>query len=750
MSFHFRMSPYLPKYARALTVSVSMFLTGLLPTFAWAHPCKRISIGDSFLNKNTSARLGPRRLTFASLQGTLIGITHRRWNTYIPYDLDQAQLILQKRGGKGKVEVTVCKHRQESDPGTPILRFTIPSSQKKDRTTHIKSLRGVKHAFISVYLQGKSPLRKLAYRIRLKRPNQGKIHPPQRNKLGPVKGFADLHNHQVADLAHGGGYIFGHHARPLKACDGKSHGTLLWTDAGGMFRGKHPKQTQPYVWWPHYADGSHQQVGIKELKQAWRAGLRLLVATAVNNQALCTLTLIHKKKHLRCDDMDSARLQIQAIHEFARKNPWYRIARDPWEARKIIHQGHLAVIIAVEISNLFPRSHGDWREQLDELYDMGVRSFELAHETDSRFAGSAQQHGSFFTILNALKRFDNLRSIRDFFGLSQKLRKPEYCEKKGANYACNKLGLRQEQGVAIGAQLLLEAAKRKMLIPLDHISRRARKQVFEIIRSKLAYYPLFASHSRFDAIMHPQERKHGGTEEYMLSDKEVKMIQQTGGVFGLRTGINVMREIPGCLKKKLTCWGSSESLAQNVCWAARTGLAISLGTDLNTGPVQMTAPRFASNATETHRHDGLPTACPQNVTLGIVGPKGYDAAHKLYTPVSKGKKPWGFDVRGLAHIGYAGDLIQDMQKLGAPVRETAMDRSAETFLRMWERAYLPRSASPLSAQQYQRYMGTQSRHYPNPLPPVRYNKTYRKALKKALAQPQKAQQVWEKQRKKIQ
>ncbi len=716
---------------------VMLLLCCICPTILSAHPCKKIILGDSFLNKNKPTRLGPRRLTFATLQGNLIGLTQRRWNTYIPYDLHIASLILQKHGGMGEINVTICKHRNQDDPGQPIQSFTIQPTPKHDRTTHIRHLTNLRGAFISVLLQGKSPLRSFAYNIRLKRPQQGSLHTPQRNNLGSVQGFADLHNHHVADLAHGGGYIFGHHAHPLRPCNGKDHGTLLWTNAGGMFRGKHPQHTQPYVWWPHYADGSHQQVGVKELKQAWRAGLRLLVATAVNNQALCTLTLLHKKKSLRCDDMDSARLQIQAIHEFARKHPWYRIARDPWEARQIIHQGHLAVIIAVEVSNLFPASHGDWREQLDELYDMGVRSFELAHETDSRFAGSAQQHGSFFAILNTLKRLDHIDSIRTFFGLGKKRRKPQYCEEKNPPYSCNSRGLRQEHGQPIGEQLLHEAAKRKMLIPLDHISRRARKQVFQIVKDKLSYYPLFASHSRFDAIMHPAERKHGGTEEYMLNDEEVRMIQQTGGVFGLRTGINVMREIPGCIHKKLTCWGSSESLAQNVCWAARTGVAVSLGTDLNTGPVQMTAPRFSSTHPGTHRHDGFPAACTQNVLLGIVGPQGYKKNHQHYTPASKGNKAWGFDVRGLAHIGYAGDLIRDMQTLGAPVQETALDRSAETFLRMWERAYNKRSKYPLSPQDYRLYMGTQTRAYPAPLQPIPYNKAHRKAFKKALARSQK-------------
>ncbi|HEY9843448.1 MAG TPA: hypothetical protein V6D23_23450, partial [Candidatus Obscuribacterales bacterium] len=46
-----------------------------------------------------------------------------------------------------------------------------------------------------------------------------------------------------------------------------------------------------------------------------------------------------------------------------------------------------------------------------------------------------------------------------------------------------------------------------------------------------------------------------------------------------------------------------------------------------------------------------------------------------------------FDVKGLAHVGLLPAVIEDMQRLGADTRN--LENSAESFLKMWERAYDP-------------------------------------------------------------
>jgi hypothetical protein len=89
------------------------------------------------------------------------------------------------------------------------------------------------------------------------------------------------------------------------------------------------------------------------------------VVSVVNNMWLAHVVEPVRKSPVPIDDMDNIKLQIKAIHAFAQKYPWYRIARDPWEARQIIQSGNLAVVISVEVSHLMPESHGNWIDQLD-------------------------------------------------------------------------------------------------------------------------------------------------------------------------------------------------------------------------------------------------------------------------------------------------------------------------------------------------------------------------------------------------
>ena len=429
-----------------------------------------------------------------------------------------------------------------------------------------------------------------------------------------------------------------------------ARGRGLFNVGNGEHR-DHPSDDakQPNRWWPHYADGSHAQTHVDQLKKAYQDGLRILLATAVSNQALCVLTSDNTTRIRQCDDMDSAKAQLKALRDFDEKHDWYQIARDPWEARKIIHAGKLAVVLGVEVSNLMPNAHGPWEEQLDELYDMGVRSIELAHEADSRFSGNAHQHGRIFKILNSVKRFSrplqlarlpmvkhavetveagNATTPEEFFEFLHKTRNPKFCAPayRDQGIDCNKVGLSFE-----GERLVKKLMEKKMLIPLDHISRKSRKQVFALAQEN-KYYPLYATHTRPDSVMHPDERRGDhGTHEYMMTDEDLTSIRRTGGLIGLRTADNAMLEIPGCINQPLTCWGSTQSLSQNLYWAAKTGMAVTLGTDFS-GPVTMTAPQYTHTSRATRRWDRLPAACPQNVHLGFVTPFGYKDKYQQYAP----------------------------------------------------------------------------------------------------------------------
>ena len=89
-----------------------------------------------------------------------------------------------------------------------------------------------------------------------------------------------------------------------------------------------------------------------------------------------------------CDEMASVYRQAAATRAFATRNSsWVGIATSPAEARALIAQGKLALVLSVEVTKLFPS--GDFIAQLDALRAQGIRSVQVAHHADNRFAGAA-------------------------------------------------------------------------------------------------------------------------------------------------------------------------------------------------------------------------------------------------------------------------------------------------------------------------------------------------------------------------
>lgn len=625
----------------------------------------------------------PRRLRFAAQRGELKSTLGRTWIAPEPYDREEVAVELVKLDGGSKASLEVCAHTADGRSRV-IWDTTIEPGEDNQGKTFRRKVGGVGGAILSVTVDAKSVARSLEYTLRLVRPDQGAIRPPRTGSTTrPVDGFADLHLHQLSYLGFAGGWVWPGVDAVMKACTGLNHGRI-WLNGkeGAPFRSKHTDRTSPDEWF-HHMDTTHPQAHMKMLEQAHRRGLNLIVLPAVSSEAAIN-TLMHpatKDPDMPHDDMDAVRLQLRTAHALAARYPWYRIARDPWEARRIIQEGGLAVVLSVEVSDVMPESQGAWRQQLEELYDLGVRTFTIAHETDSRFAGAAAHHG----LTMGLNQFFKNLPRGKLFTL------------EGGR---NRLGLTGE-----GRALVRELARRHMLIELDHISRRARRDVYDLVSARggkdgdLRYYPLFFSHSRFDELMPSKDelegwigdndlgwaeaKAHGGTGsegtgEYMASDEDALWVRATGGVFGLRTGPNAQRSYrrSGVDDR---CHTSSRSLAQIYGYGLhRFGLAMALGTDMS-GFVPQTAPRFGAEA------------CSK---LGNQRPDDPKRDKPVGTP---------FDVKGLAHVGLEPDLIRDLGNLGMDTEN--LDRSAETFLRMWERAY-DDGRGELDGEAYRQLMGT--------------------------------------------
>ncbi len=679
----------------------ALFFAGCLAAVpAFAGPCETAFTGvmknadyfDVLLNgalfQNSEATPGPRALSFAYQKGEILGGLDKVWISRLPLDLDEVKLEIWKRGGQG-LGITVCTQKDNGDP-VELRKLEIENKDAASDKPFHWTLEGVKNRRVWVHLKNKNLVEPFSYGIRLKRPNQGELRSVKSDDdLPEVRGFADLHVHQSANMAFGGGFVWGDFNGKMKDCTGENHGFAHKDDTwAGLIEklvpGTDKKQVHSHARragkdWPNAWDlADHQQVSENHLYQAWKGGLRLMISVAENHQGLClAMKVLHGDvAKLPCDDMDSVKLQLRALHDFAKEHKWYRIARDPWEARRIIADGDLAVILGVEVSNLFPKSQGDWEQQLDELYDLGARQFEIAHESDSDFAGSAQQQGGLYAALNLLKQAFKW-NWADLF---------KRTDLDGPN-AKNTVGLKDD-----GKDLVAEMMKRKMLISIDHLSRKARDQVIDLVEKKDCY-PIIATHTQFDTILDAETKGH--TQEYMLTDGTVADIIKTGGVLGLRTAGDALEQVDGCVK--LRCKGSSESVAQNVCKGAQIGVAMALGSDISGGPFEMTSPRFPSDERKTR--SGKTAHCPgggKNAWKEKDYPPGVD------TPEER-EAGTGFDVQGLSHIGFEPDLLKDLEKLGAPVDEVRLDSSAESLLRSWERAW-DSQRKCLSKAQYKEWM----------------------------------------------
>ena len=88
-------------------------------------------------------------------------------------------------------------------------------------------------------------------------------------------------------------------------------------------------------------------------------GLRVFVNLFVENRQLCEL---YPLKQNNCDEMTSVRLQnrdLEALEDYIDAQNggpgkgWFRIVKDPFEARRVINEGKLAVVPGIEVSNLF-------------------------------------------------------------------------------------------------------------------------------------------------------------------------------------------------------------------------------------------------------------------------------------------------------------------------------------------------------------------------------------------------------------
>jgi hypothetical protein len=248
-----------------------------------------------------------------------------------------------------------------------------------------------------------------------------------KDPAAPIVGYADVHAHYGFPRAIGGMSMSGDIVHPygiehaLGDCDGV-HGAgggddLLGSQTGG---GSHNTTGYPaFTDWPTRSSITHVQAYYRWIERAYLSGLRLSVTLATGNPSFCQILELMgvAPKRASCSGLSAVNAQSNYIYEIqdyvdaqagGPGEGWFRIVTSPAEARQVISENKLAVVLGSEHSELFGcRERGRFQNgeikpcsdayidaRLQEDYDLGLRFFFPVHRFDNGFAGTMPGPGT--------------------------------------------------------------------------------------------------------------------------------------------------------------------------------------------------------------------------------------------------------------------------------------------------------------------------------------------------------------------
>ncbi|MEU3948773.1 discoidin domain-containing protein [Streptomyces sp. NPDC029526] len=484
------------------------------------------------------------------------------------------------------------------------------------------------------------------------------------NSAGEVRGFVDAHNHVMSNEAFGGRLICGKPfsdrgiADALKDCpehypDGSLAVFDFITNGGD---GRH----DPHGWptfkdWPAHDSLTHQQNYYAWIERAWRGGQRVMVNDLVTNGVICSVYFF---KDRSCDEMTSIRLQAKLTYDMqdyvdrmygGPGKGWFRVVTDSAQARRVVEQGKLAVVLGVETSEPFgckqvldiaQCDRADIDAGLDELYDLGVRSMFLCHKFDNALCGVRFDSGALGTAINVGQflstgtfwrtekctgpQHDNPIGLTAAPGAEQKLPDGVELPRYEQDAQCNVRGLTD-----LGEYAVRGMMKRNMMLEIDHMSVKATGRVLDILEAE-SYPGVLSSHSWMD-------------------------LDWTDRVYGLGGFIaQYMHGSEGFVAEA----GRTEALRDE------HGVGYGYGTDMN-GVGGWPAPRGAD--------------APDPVTYPFRSVDGGSVLERQTT----GERTWDLNTDGAAHYGLVPDWIEDIRRVGGQDVVDDLFRGAESYLTTW-------------------------------------------------------------------
>ncbi|HEX6152759.1 MAG TPA: hypothetical protein VFZ19_04470, partial [Solirubrobacterales bacterium] len=489
-----------------------------------------------------------------------------------------------------------------------------------------------------------------------------------------VEGTVDAHNHVTAYEFLGGDAHCGEPWNPggpasalIDCPDHHPDGSAAVLENalfGDPLRKHDPVGWPTFKDWPAPSSQTHEQTYYRWIERAYLGGVRIMVNDLVENVALCQ---VYPIKHNSCDDMDSVRLQYRRIHELqdfvdaksgGPGKGWFRIVRDPFEARRVINEGKMAVVLGIETSEIFGCGGSEQlprctREQivagLDEIERMGVASFFPIHKFDNALGGVRFDSGAFGAAINAanFKQTGHFWQVETCKGEAednpQDTAVPDGDVIDAGLLAfipkgvlpiypppphCNALGL-----TPLGEFTVQQMIDRGLMIEIDHMSLKTATRTLELAEAR-DFSGVLSSHSWMSPQLRSRVYSLGGFIEPITTSPET-FIEE---------------------------WRQLRAVAD-----PRFRFGIGFGADANGFHSQPPA-----------RGAGQPNAVSYPF-------KSLDGRVTFDRQVS-GQRVYDVNVDGVAHYGLYPDWMEQLRLLaGEPIAKDLMS-GAEAYLQTWERA----------------------------------------------------------------
>lgn len=544
----------------------------------------------------------------------------------------------------------------------------------------------------------------------------------------PVVGYADLHAHLGFPKAMSGLAMSGNAFSPWgiehALADCKTlHGNngqldLLEGQNGASTNvGGHATAGYPdFTYWPSRSTNTHVQAYYRWIQRAWLSGLRLVVTDVTGNPTFCELlSYLHPFQGAGdCGSDDEVKNQTQYMYDMqdyidaqegGPGKGWFRVVTSPAQAREVISQNKLAVVLGSEYGTLFDCAESNngctaeyIERKLNEIHEMGIRSVFPIHRFDNAFGGTQPAGGvsGAWMHLSGMLTTSRVVHISDLIRPSKLLFKPigghfwelETCP-EGVDGTSNILSMRkfidEDFGFVRNAVLDIPTYGPFISTMLD----------FAFFR-KLEPIPEYTEFNDGGNACNVRPLQDVG--RYLLN----RMIDKGMIIEIDHMSYNTRVQTFDVLENRqysgvVSSHGWIENMPEMRERIFRLGGIMSPFNGSPTG-ISATWKRYADEMSEFPYLVGIGIGSDvQGVTSQPTGDEGFVPDYPFrsvdglvtFTPPAVGDRALDFSTEGVAHYGLYAEWVENLRQLDERDDADLMDifmSSAEAYIQMWERA----------------------------------------------------------------